>query len=54
MKRIADTRIPEVVVPAGFNQVVYEPGFVLSVDKKNYPARRELKADGKSGFIKSP
>jgi hypothetical protein len=54
VKRIADARLPEVVVPAGFNQVVYEPRFLLSVDKKNYPARRELKADGKTGFIKSP
>ena len=27
---------PEVVVPAGFNDVVYEPQFVLSDDKKSY------------------
>ena len=32
----ADAGIPEVVVPAGFNQVVYEPKFVLSADTKNY------------------
>jgi Asp-tRNA(Asn)/Glu-tRNA(Gln) amidotransferase A subunit family amidase len=30
--------VPEIVVPAGFNQVVYEPHFVLSDDKKNYTA----------------
>jgi amidase len=28
--------VPEVVTPAGFNQVVYEPEFVLSDDKKSY------------------
>ena len=27
---------PEVVVPAGFNRVVYEPKFALSADSKNY------------------
>jgi hypothetical protein len=27
---------PEITVPAGFNQVVYEPSFVLSADKKKY------------------
>ncbi|HEY3224649.1 MAG TPA: amidase [Pseudolabrys sp.] len=32
----ADAGIPEVVVPAGFNQVVYEPKFALSPDTKNY------------------
>src|SRR6266542_922869 len=32
----ADAGIPEVVVPAGFNQVVYEPKFALSADTKNY------------------
>ena len=28
--------VPEIVVPAGFNDVVYEPQFVLSEDKKSY------------------
>lgn len=28
--------VPEVIVPAGFNDVVYEPAFVLSDDKKSY------------------
>ena len=28
--------VPEVTVPAGFNQVVYDPQYVLSADKKNY------------------
>ena len=36
VKGIADARIPEVVVPAGFNQVVYEPKFTLSADTNNY------------------
>jgi hypothetical protein len=35
VKGIADARIPEVVVPAGFNQVVYETKFTLSADTKN-------------------
>jgi amidase len=30
--------VPEIVVPAGFNNVVYEPQFVLSDDKKTYTA----------------
>jgi Asp-tRNA(Asn)/Glu-tRNA(Gln) amidotransferase A subunit family amidase len=28
--------VPEVTVPAGFNQVVYDPRYVLSADKKSY------------------
>ncbi len=32
----ADAGIPEVIVPAGFNRVVYEPKFVLSTDTKTY------------------
>jgi len=28
--------VPEIIVPAGFNDVVYEPRFVLSDDKKSY------------------
>jgi amidase len=28
--------VPEVLVPAGFNRVVYEPQFVLTPDKKDY------------------
>jgi len=32
----ADAGIPELVVPAGFNRVVYEPKFVLSRDTKSY------------------
>jgi len=28
--------VPEIIVPAGFNDVVYEPGFVLSDDRKSY------------------
>jgi Asp-tRNA(Asn)/Glu-tRNA(Gln) amidotransferase A subunit family amidase len=32
----ADAGIPEIVVPAGFNRVVYEPKFALSADTKNY------------------
>ena len=28
--------VPEVIVPAGFNDVIYEPTFVLSDDKKSY------------------
>jgi amidase len=31
--------VPEVIVPAGFNQVTYEPQFVLSDDKKSYIAK---------------
>ncbi|MEJ1963206.1 MAG: hypothetical protein WDO56_17280 [Gammaproteobacteria bacterium] len=27
---------PEITVPAGFNQVVYEPAFALSADNKKY------------------
>jgi Asp-tRNA(Asn)/Glu-tRNA(Gln) amidotransferase A subunit family amidase len=27
---------PEITVPAGFNQIVYEPAFALSADKKKY------------------
>lgn len=34
----ADAGIPEVVVPAGFNRVVYEPKFALSADTKSYRA----------------
>ncbi len=30
--------VPEMVVPAGFNEVVYEPHFVLNGDKKDYTA----------------
>ena len=30
--------VPEIVVPAGFNQVVYEPGFVLNAAKDGYDA----------------
>jgi amidase len=32
----ADAGIPEVVVPAGFNQVVFEPKFALSADTRSY------------------
>ncbi len=32
----ADWGIPEIAVPAGFNEVVYEPKFALSADKTNY------------------
>jgi amidase len=32
----ADAGIPEVVVPAGFNRIVYEPKFTLSQDTKSY------------------
>ena len=32
----ADAGIPEIVVPAGFNRVVYEPKFMLSADTKSY------------------
>src|SRR5262245_16991054 len=28
--------VPEIIVPAGFNDVVYEPQFVLSDDRKSY------------------
>jgi Asp-tRNA(Asn)/Glu-tRNA(Gln) amidotransferase A subunit family amidase len=28
--------VPEIIVPAGFNQVVYEPQYTLSDDKKTY------------------
>ena len=28
--------MPEIIVPAGFNQVVYEPQYTLSDDKKSY------------------
>jgi Asp-tRNA(Asn)/Glu-tRNA(Gln) amidotransferase A subunit family amidase len=28
--------VPEIIVPAGFNQVVYEPRYTLSDDKKSY------------------
>jgi amidase len=28
--------VPEIIVPAGFNDVVYDPQFVLSEDKKSY------------------
>jgi amidase len=28
--------VPEIIVPAGFNETVYEPAFVLSEDKKSY------------------
>ena len=28
--------VPEIIVPAGFNQVVYEPQYTLSDDKKSY------------------
>jgi len=28
--------IPQIVVPAGYNQIVYEPGFALSPDKTRY------------------
>ena len=35
--RVTDTLgIPEIIVPAGFNDVVYEPQIVLSDDKKTY------------------
>jgi Asp-tRNA(Asn)/Glu-tRNA(Gln) amidotransferase A subunit family amidase len=30
--------VPEVIVPAGYNQVVYEAQYVLSADKKSYVA----------------
>jgi amidase len=29
-------QIPRVVVPAGYNQIVYEPHFALNADKTNY------------------
>lgn len=32
----ADLGIPEIVVPAGYNQIVYEPQFVLNAAKDNY------------------
>jgi amidase len=32
----ADAGIPEIIVPAGFNRIVYEPKFVLSADTKSY------------------
>lgn len=28
--------VPEITIPAGFNQIVYEPGYVLSADRKSY------------------
>jgi Asp-tRNA(Asn)/Glu-tRNA(Gln) amidotransferase A subunit family amidase len=28
--------VPEIDVPAGFNQIAYEPQFVLSADKESY------------------
>ena len=31
--------VPEIIVPAGFNDVVYESEFVLSDDKKSYVAK---------------
>jgi amidase len=31
--------VPEIIVPAGFNQVTYEPQFVLSDDKQSYVAK---------------
>jgi len=31
--------VPEIIVPAGFNQVVYDPQFALSDDKKSYAAK---------------
>jgi len=31
--------VPEIIVPAGFNEVVYDPQFVLSDDKKSYVAK---------------
>jgi Asp-tRNA(Asn)/Glu-tRNA(Gln) amidotransferase A subunit family amidase len=31
--------VPEIIVPAGFNDVTYEPQFVLSDDKKSYTAK---------------
>jgi amidase len=31
--------VPEIIVPAGFNQVVYEPQYVLSDDKKTYTTK---------------
>jgi len=31
--------VPEIITPAGFNQVTYEPQFVLSDDKKSYTAK---------------
>ena len=32
----ADAGIPEIVMPAGFNRVVYEPRFALSADTRSY------------------
>ena len=32
----ADLGIPEIVVPAGFNTVIYEPKFALNAAKDNY------------------
>ena len=32
----ADAGIPEIIVPAGFNRIVYEPTFALSADTKSY------------------
>src|SRR6185295_3379691 len=32
----ADWGIPEIAVPAGFNQVVYETRYALSANKTNY------------------
>jgi Asp-tRNA(Asn)/Glu-tRNA(Gln) amidotransferase A subunit family amidase len=34
----ADLGIPELTVPAGFNDVIYEPAFALNKDKDNYVA----------------
>jgi Asp-tRNA(Asn)/Glu-tRNA(Gln) amidotransferase A subunit family amidase len=34
----ADLGIPEIVVPAGFNSIIYEPQFVLNDKKDNYVA----------------
>jgi len=31
--------VPEIIVPAGFNDVTYEPQFVLSDDKKSYTVK---------------
>lgn len=30
--------VPEIITPAGFNDVVYDPQFILSDDKKSYVA----------------
>jgi Asp-tRNA(Asn)/Glu-tRNA(Gln) amidotransferase A subunit family amidase len=45
-------QLPEIVVPAGFNDIIYEPEFVLNEDKDNYVS--ELDSEAEQSTLPNP